>query len=124
MRATRGSARATRRRRRPGTGAPTRNCAVDGGSGVLTALRLIRGTPGPRASVVARLLEARRDPAGRRAPSAGVVHRDLEIRCTPVSPSRDTGLTRISAERAAGSVVGMVRPLGLPFDPIERAAQT
>ena len=31
---------------------------------------------------------------------------------------------RTRRERAAGSVVGMVRPLGLPFDPIERAGQT
>ena len=31
---------------------------------------------------------------------------------------------RGDGERAAGSVVGMVRPLGLPFDPIERAGQT
>ena len=36
-----------------------------------------------------------------------------------------TGLSRISApERCPGSVRRMVRPLGLPFDPIERAAQT
>ena len=41
-----------------------------------------------------------------------------------VSPSGDTGLGPISATRATGSVVGMVRPLGLPFDPIERAGQT
>jgi DNA-binding MarR family transcriptional regulator len=30
----------------------------------------------------------------------------------------------ISMARAPGSVVAMVRPLGLPFDPIERAGQT
>jgi DNA-binding MarR family transcriptional regulator len=49
----------------------------------------------------------------------------VEIRPSPASPHRVTGLSRISArERCPGSVRGMVRPLGLPFDPIERAAQT
>src|SRR5689334_21609371 len=33
-------------------------------------------------------------------------------------------LGRTTLERATGSVPAMVRPLGLPFDPIERAGQT
>jgi DNA-binding MarR family transcriptional regulator len=42
-----------------------------------------------------------------------------------VSRTGDTGAWRISvACGAPGSVLRMVRPLGLPFDPIERAGQT
>jgi len=43
---------------------------------------------------------------------------------TAVSRAGDTGLGRISVGGRPGSVVCMVRPLGLPFDPIERAGQT
>jgi DNA-binding MarR family transcriptional regulator len=43
---------------------------------------------------------------------------------TAVSRAGDTGLGRISVVGRPGSVVCMVRPLGLPFDPIERAGQT
>jgi DNA-binding MarR family transcriptional regulator len=47
------------------------------------------------------------------------------MRSRPVIGSRDTGPGCISSDvDAAGSVPGMVRPLGLPFDPIERAGQT
>src|SRR5687768_8632826 len=42
----------------------------------------------------------------------------------PVSHGHETGFLLISIRRGAGSVRRMVRPLGLPFDPIERAAQT
>jgi DNA-binding MarR family transcriptional regulator len=42
-----------------------------------------------------------------------------------VSGTGDTGAWRISGGCGApGSVLRMVRPLGLPFDPIERAGQT
>jgi DNA-binding MarR family transcriptional regulator len=47
------------------------------------------------------------------------------MRSRPKFPDWVTGLPRISApERCPGSVRRMVRPLGLPFDPIERAGQT
>jgi DNA-binding MarR family transcriptional regulator len=55
-----------------------------------------------------------------RAPEATSV----EIRPGPVSRTGDTGLEPASATGVPCSVRSMVRPLGLPFDPIERAAQT
>jgi DNA-binding MarR family transcriptional regulator len=48
----------------------------------------------------------------------------VEIGSAPVSTARDTGLRPISVSPRPGSVPDMVRPLGLPFDPIERAART
>jgi len=47
------------------------------------------------------------------------------MRLVVVTPDRMTTRIRIAARSAAaGSVPGMVRPLGLPFDPIERAGET
>lgn len=63
--------------------------------------------------------------SGGRAGATGTPEPCLERRCSRSTHPQPTARERTAgAPATAGSVRGMVRPLGLPFDPIERAAQT
>ena len=114
LRLGRGEARCLARRGGPRRGTPHRGCGgTDPG-----ATRVGQQAPG-------RLVQ-RRNCLRRAQPRRPTcrLHRQVEKSLVQRGTGPSCGPDHAAGTAAAGSVPRMVRPLGLPFDPIERAGQT